>query len=156
MAANTRAMSHPPYWVSGPLWNARHSRPVTWMRMLVSRPGSDAYCGISLGGFDTAGGWFHPGTEVGPVAVDQDWPRFTPRSGLTGTFPVGAVSGGGGVLARCSSTFARLFEGVCANADEARDRTSAAPRNRTSVAPRSSSPSERAIDRGIGSSYGAL
>src|ERR1700693_1243167 len=114
MEANTSAMSHPPYCVSGPLWNTRHSRPVSWMRMLVSRPGSDAYCGFSLGGFHAAGGRFHPGMEVGPA-------------------------GGGGVVARCSSTVARLFEGVCA--DEAKDRTSIAPRNRTSVAPRNRGPS---------------
>src|SRR5258708_9272389 len=124
IAASTRAMRHPPYCVRGPLRNARHLRPSAWMRRLVSRPGSEAYCGVSLVDSQDLGGLFQPGTAVDAVAVDCS--GFMPRSGLTGTLPVGAVTGGGGVLPRFSSAAARSFEGACART--ARGCTNATPR----------------------------
>src|SRR5258706_7553511 len=99
IAANTPTTSQPPICTSGPLWKTRHSLLVAWMSGLVSRPGTDAYCGSSLGASHEAGGLFQPGTAVEPFAVETSLPGLTPRSGLTGTLPVGAVTGGAGEAA---------------------------------------------------------
>src|SRR6188768_1769921 len=110
----TRTIIQPPYLVSGPLRNSRHSRPAPWIRRLVSRPGMEAYPGRSLL-LSHAGGLFHPGTAVDPEAGlgAAVW-------GATGTLPaslVGAVTGGVG-------------DAACVCADTAIGSASAAPRMR--------------------------
>src|SRR6266852_7860992 len=110
-------MSQPPYCTRGPLWNTRHSRPVCWMRRLVSRPGIEAYCGSSLVLSHDAGGLFHPGTAVEPFAVETSCAAFMPRAGLSGTLPVGAVTGAAGAAA-----------GACDCATAANGSDNAAPR----------------------------
>src|SRR5688572_15206089 len=85
--------SHPPICVSGPLRNSRHSRPAPWIRRLVSRPGTEAYCGRSLL-LSHAGGLFQPGTAVEPADGFG-----AAAGGAAGTLPaslVGAVAGGAG------------------------------------------------------------
>src|SRR3954468_8852557 len=88
---NAKAKSQPPYRVSGPLRKARHSRPEPWIRRLVSRPGTEAYCGRSLHASQDSGGLFHPGAAVEPA------PGLGGSTcGATGTLPaflVGAVTG---------------------------------------------------------------
>src|SRR5687768_1997345 len=116
IAARMPTSSHPPTLVSGPLRNSRHSRPAPWMSLLVSRPGTEAYCGRSLLA-SHAGGLFHPGTAVEPAAG-----LGAAVCGAAGTFPaslVGAVAGGAGEAAGAW---------VCAEA--AIGRASAAPRTR--------------------------
>src|SRR5450432_3676526 len=120
--------SQPPYCTSGPLRNTRHSRPVAWIRTLVSRPGIDAYCGFSLVTSHEAGGLFHPGMAVEPFAVETSCEGCMPRAGLSGTLPVGAVVGGAGAAA-----------GACA----------AAANGSASAAPRINAPRRRALDRSM-------
>src|SRR5579859_2335302 len=106
IAASTPTTIQPDVCVSGPLWKARHSRPPAWISTFVSRPGIDAYCGRSLGTLHSAGGLFHPGTAVEPLAVETSEEGFIPRAGLSGTLPVGAVTGGAGDCAAAVSDHA--------------------------------------------------
>src|SRR6185312_3283163 len=107
IAASTSTMSQPPTCVMGPFFSARHSRPATWMRTFVSRPGSDAYCGRSLDITQSVGGLFQPGfaVEVCPACGGDSYFGCSMRGVACFTCVpfVGAVVGGAGDCAAAAN-----------------------------------------------------